>query len=328
MPGLARPTDSARGWYDEWSAGKEAPGGARCAAGASADRVRWIVNARATSGILAILLLGGCSGGAGGGGGPEQGTLSIEVTDAPLTHELVEEAWAAVDEVRVHQEAGASSGFLTLYSGEPRRLDLLHLRNGVTYALVRADLPRGTYRQVRLRFDDAYLRLVNGNEYTTQSGTLKLTSQATSGLKVFIEPPVEVPAGGLVTLLLDFDLSKTFRPTPASDPLNASSYKLGPVIRTANLSQSGEISGTITATPHGGSPQAVDKATIYVMPPGESDPDECIASTATESDGRYAAIGIPAGTWDVLAVHGTKSARSDARVVQIGGVTLVDMVVQ
>ena len=86
-------------------------------------------------------------------------------------------------------------------------LNLRALRNGVRNVLVRTEVPSGTYRQVRVVITGAYLRLTNGNEYSTEDDTLHLTSQDTSGFKFFIDPAVDVQDGFSRTLLLDADLS-------------------------------------------------------------------------------------------------------------------------
>ena len=98
-----------------------------------------------------------------------------------------------VDRIDVHTSGTADSGFLKLFDDEanPIEMDLLDLTNGVTQELVRANVPAGTYRQVRLYFSDAELE-IGANHYAVddgRTGPLRLTSQAASGLKVFIRPP-------------------------------------------------------------------------------------------------------------------------------------------
>jgi hypothetical protein len=272
----------------------------------------------------------GCSGGGGGGGGggpgdAGTGTLSLEVTDAVLDHSLVTSALLFVNEIEVKPASDEDGGFLTIYEGAPIEIDLLDLRNGVTQELAAHDLPSGSYQEVRLVFDDAFLQLVNGNVYTTDDGSLQLTSQATSGLKIKVEPPIVVFAGGNTTVLLDVDLTKTFRPIPANDPLNASTYHLSPVVRAASLLETGEISGVVPTEDPSGLLVPVPNATVYVLPPGEVDVESSIASTATEENGSYALLGIPPGTFDVLATSGALSRRVDGVSVVAGSAITVDL---
>jgi hypothetical protein len=284
---------------------------------------------RVTLGCVSVSLLclgvgcGGSSGGGGGGGGT--GTMSLSATDAPIDHTMVDEAVIRVDKIRVHPEADAEGGFITLYDGDPIELNLLELHNGITAELVTADVPAATYRQIRLHVESARLRLVNGNVYDTEDGSLHLTSQDTSGFKVFIDPPVAVISGFSTELLLDVDLSKTFLPIPADDPLEADTYSLHPVIRVANLSTSGEIRGVVGTDDESGGVVPRADATVYILPPGETDTANSIASTATEADGEYAVLGLPAGTYDVLATQADLEGRVDGVTVSVGSVTVVDI---
>ncbi len=275
--------------------------------------------------ILLLPCLLHCSGGSSGGGNSGVGTLRVEATDAILDHSIVEEARVDVSTIRVHSSSSANSGFRTIYDGAPIEIDLLDLRNGITTLLVEAKLPAGRYRQVRLVLSGGYLELTNGAVYTTDDGSLEWTSQSTSGLKVFIDPEVVVRDGVSSTLLLDINLTKTFKAVPASDPLNATKYHLSPVVRAVNLSDTGEIRGLVTRDDGLGTLLPVDGATVYILPPGELDLSNSIASTVTMSDGTYAFIGLPEGAYDVVAEEGGDQARVNGPVVSVGSFTVVDL---
>jgi hypothetical protein len=276
--------------------------------------------------ILALSLLTlACSGGSGSS---SSGTLNLTVTDAPIDPALVEEARISVDEIRVHPQADSEGGFLTIYDGDPIDLDLLDLRNGITESLVSAEVPAADYRQIRLHVASAYLRLVNGNEYSSDDDSLKLTSQDTSGFKVFIDPAVTVQGGFSTDLLLDIDLGKTFRPIPANDPENATSYSLHPVIRAANISESGEIRGIVTVDDGAGVLVGEENVAVYILPPGETDPANSVASSATGSDGGYAILGLPAGSYDVLAQKDLLEGRLDGVTVTVGSSSNADITIE
>ena len=284
---------------------------------------------RTTLGCLLVSLtcLGlGCGGSGGGGsGGGGTGTMSVSATDAPLDFTQVTEAVIRVDKIRVHPEADGEDGFITIYDGAPIEMNLLELHDGITQELVTAEVPAALYRQIRLHVESASLTLVNGNVYDTDNGSLHLTSQDTSGFKVFIDPPVVVSSGFSTDMLLDVDLSKTFEPVPNSDPLNASTYHLHPVIHVANLSTTGEIRGVVTSDDGQGGVAPVEAATVFILPPGEIDTANSVASTATGADGEYAVLGLAAGTYDVLATKGALEGRVDGVVVHVGSVTVVDI---
>jgi hypothetical protein len=276
----------------------------------------------------ALVLLASCSGGGGGSSSATgTGTLTITATDAPLDHAMVSEARIWIDKITIHTSADAESGFLTMYDGVPIEMDLLHLNNGVVQTLAQQELPAGSYRQLRLYVDHARLVLVNANVYTSEGGTLTMPSLAQSGFKVFIDPPVQIVDAVSTTLLLDFDLSKTFRPIPNNDPLNATTYSLHPVLRATNIATSGEVRGVVTTSNGQGGFAPVEDATVYVLPPGEADVGNSVASTFTTSTGRYAILGVAPGTYDVLATHGGLDGRVNAQVVLAGSATVVDVVI-
>jgi hypothetical protein len=274
----------------------------------------------------ALLLAAACSGG-GSSGKSGTGPLKILVTDAPFAHDLVEEAKIHVSAVRVHRDAQADSGFIDLDIGSGLELDLLDLQNGITAELVEAELPVGTYRQIRLVVDEASLTLVNGNVYSTELGNLHLTSTDTSGIKVFVSPPIQVTST-LTTVLLDVDLTKSFHAIPASDPPNATKFNLMPVVRAANVATTGEIRGTVTHDDGTGTQVGVDAATVFLLLPGETDPDQSVASTSTSPDGEYALLGVSPGTYDLLAVKDPEQGSVVGVQVVAANAVTVDLVIQ
>jgi hypothetical protein len=252
----------------------------------------------------------------------------VLATDDPFVHEIVTEARIVVSAVRVHRDSQADSGFLTIYDGPPLDLDLLDLRDGVTAQLADADLPAGSYGQIRLVIESASLTLTNGNVYSTDLGNLNLTSTGKSGLKIFVSPPIVITSGLASELLLDFDLTKSFHPVPASDPLAAATFLLMPVVKASNTTSSGDIQGVVTMSDGAGGQVGVNAATVYVLPPGETDTANAVASSSSIADGSYAVLGLAAGTYDVLATSGTLQGRVDGIVVVAGNSTTVDILVQ
>ena len=147
-------------------------------------------------------------------------------------------------------------------------------------------------------------------------------------MKLFIDPPLQVVTDVAVTLLLDFDLTKTFHPIPANDALNANRYQLQPVIRVANLTSAGVIRGFVTADDGTGQAVGVEGATVRILPPGELDPENAIATTGTRANGAYAVIGLAPGTYDVLASEGERVQRVDGQQVFAGNATVVDFALE
>jgi hypothetical protein len=273
---------------------------------------------------LAAASCGGGSSSSGGG----VGRLQVLLTDAPFAHDIVESAQIKVSAIRVHRDAQADGGFITLPDVTDGTLELLDLQNGLTQLLVDAELPAGKYRQIRLLVEEATLKLINGNEYSTALGNLNLTSTGSSGLKLFVDPPIQINAGATTEILLDFDLSKSFHPVPATDALTATSYLLMPVVRVTNRTATGEIHGTVTEDDGLGGQVGVEAATVYVMPPGETDPLNSIATTGTIADGSYTVLGLAVGTYDVLAIKDPKQGSVLGVDVVVGTPAIVDIVIQ
>ncbi|HTF88666.1 MAG TPA: DUF4382 domain-containing protein [Planctomycetota bacterium] len=281
--------------------------------------------------LTVLLGLSACHDGGGSSNSPSSaqiGHLAISITDAPLDRALVAQASIEVREIKAHTSSSANSGFVVLYSGVPITIDLLALNNGVTQLLIDAPVPVGSYHQVRLVVSDARLELTNGNVYSTANGNLDLTSLDTSGLKIFIQPDIEVVSNLSSTLLLDVDLSKTFHPIPANDPPNAASFQLMPVIKATNLTDTGEIRGRVLMDDGLGGTIGVPDANVYIQPPGDLDPANAIAGTGTLADGSYRVIGLLPGTFDVLATHSVLLGVVPGQVVTVGNATDVDVVIQ
>jgi hypothetical protein len=283
--------------------------------------------------LFLALFLAACSDSSSDSSGPpngtsgDQGEIAVEVTDKPFAYDLVTSAIVRIDEVRVHQDADADDGFITLYSGKALEFDLLQLTNGVTELLVRTDIPVGTYHQLRLHVVGGKLELVDGDVFSTELGNLELTSTGTSGLKVFIDPPIEIVSEASSTLLLDFDLSKTFQAVPANDPLDAQKFLLKPVVHAVNLSLAGEVSGLVLRDDGTGNLVPVELAGVYLQPFGDPDPANSVASTASAADGSYRLIGVPPGTWDVLALKDPDQGVTQGVEVVVGNVTHADVVI-
>ncbi len=263
-----------------------------------------------------------CSSGGGPGeaAGPT-GSIAFEATDAPMDPELIARALLEIDAIRVHYVGGSEKGFVTVYEGEPLVLNLTSLRNGLTKALSRGFLQTGEYNELQIHVTDASLELKNGNQYSTRDGTIQLTSQGTSGYKIFLDPPVEVYEGVETRVLLDFQLPKTFSPVPDNNLENARLFHLHPNVRVAVLQETGELRGVVTTMDAKGVRLYAPGAVVYVLDPGETDPDGAVASTMTDADGSAAILGLPAGTYDVLAVHEGRTGRADGLVITAEAIT-------
>lgn len=173
----------------------------------------------------------------GGTSNAAMGTLTMRLADAP--GEEVESAVIWVSGVSVIGTDGTSH----VISSDTASYDLLDLQHGVTAYLGSAEIPTGTYSQMRLIVDSARVTLKAPITFTSGSSSalMKVPSGSTSGLKVNLGN-VSVVAGETV-LLVDFDVSRSFVfQGPPGGPKSAS-FK--PVIHATVMDVAGSIAGTV-----------------------------------------------------------------------------------
>ncbi len=260
------------------------------------------------------------SGGSGGSQQAASATLRLEATDAPFDHAMVERAEIVFDRILVHRRADGESGFDTLYEGAPVRIGLAALRNGLTRGLASGAFEPGTYRQLRLRLVDGYLKLKNGREFQTSDGTLEIGKQDQKGFKIFLDPGVTLTDGADETVLLDFDLTKTFVPVPANDPENARLFRLRPLIRAAVRSESGDVRGIVKIDD-----RPAPDAVLHILSPGEVDTSQSLATTATDADGSAAILGLEDGAYDLITVFEGRASEPQPIEVTAGETTLFEV---
>ena len=170
--------------------------------------------------------------------------LSIRLTDAPFPFDLAEaadvtitriEALAAEEDGDADNDTSNTEGVrerIVLFDGEPFRLNLLDLRDGVDTLLVsNVDIPAdGSIDRLRIFVgDDAEVRFFDGTAYP-----LRLPSAQQSGIKVAL-PDYNVDEDGEIDVLLDFDVERSFvtRGNPGS--ANFQGFLFKPVLRVESF---------------------------------------------------------------------------------------------
>lgn len=219
--------------------------------------------------ILAVSMsLTGCSTGSDGDG---TGTMTVEMSDAPI--DSADAVNVFIEAVEVESQDG--SGWITL--NEPQQeYDLLQLVNGATEVIGSAELEEGTYNQIRLILSrTGHSLVVDGTEYdmTVPSGEqtgVKLNVNAE------IEPDIEY------VLLLDFEASRSVVKAGKSGK-----YLLKPVIDAKEKAITGNISGTVNP--------ADAEAVVYAL----ANSDTLSSTIADTSSGDFKLIGLESGTYDV-----------------------------
>jgi len=215
--------------------------------------------------------------------------LNIYLTDAPFPISLVSQTIVNIDKIEIRKQATdtTEAEFIVLME-EPIQIDLLTLSNGITEQLASVELESGVYDMIRMHVTDSKVILTDSTEYD-----LKIPSGSSSGLKILIDPSIEVSSGQNVDVLLDFDVSKSFVVKGNWKGGNINGFNFKPVVRCVLLGMAGRIEGTVTDT----ASNALEKAAVKVWLPTISEEDSLITSSFTDTDGKYQIIGILSGTY-------------------------------
>ncbi len=222
------------------------------------------------------------------------GKVNIFLTDAPFPIDLVSQTIVTIDKIEIRKQESdtTESTFITLME-EPAEVDLLTLSNGITEQLASVELETGTYDLIRMHVTDSKVILTDGTEYD-----LKIPSGSSSGLKIKIDPEINISSGQTFDVLLDFDVSKSFVVKGNWKGGNINGFNFKPVVRCVLLDMAGRIEGTIVDTAN----VALESTAIGLWMEIDSlETDSLLTTSFTNSDGYYQLIGIPEGTYFMTA---------------------------
>lgn len=194
--------------------------------------------------------------------GPQSGgELSIYLTDAPGD---VRAAFVTISRVELlgdRADGEAEGEAVIMLSEEPWTGDLLELQNDIAALVEGADVPAGTWRQIRLVIPEACIEVETGTDAETgdttsvvyssdgefdlcgdADGELHLPSFGSSGLKI------QLPGGGLdfsggtdAAFLLDFDVSQSFGHEAGA----SGRWIMTPVIRVEEFDDAADVQVTL-----------------------------------------------------------------------------------
>jgi len=217
------------------------------------------------------------------------GKLVVKVTDEPFKISFVESATVTITKIEIRNASQNHEGnpFIVL-SEDTIKLDLLHLRNGITRELLNLEIPQGKYDMIRLYVDSAGLKI---REHLSPF-RCKVPGGAQTGIKIFIKPALIVEGGLTSELLLDFNLGRSFVMLGNLEHhMGVTGFIFKPVIRAVNYSTTGRIEGIVKDN----SDIRLANTHVWLMQ------DTIISTAFTDSLGYYAMIGIPAGIYSVYA---------------------------
>lgn len=225
------------------------------------------------------------------------GKISVKLTDAPFPYEYIDEANVTIYKIETRvkyldESEGVQddSNFEVLFEGE-QKVNLLTLTNGVTMAMGEAEVPVGSYDLVRVYIKEGSVVLKDGTTFD-----LKVPSGEQTGIKVFVNPAIEVFSSLSSDLLLDIDVSKSFIPNGNIESMSGiTGFNFKPVIRASNMSIAGSLAGRVTTLVEDVE-TGLEGVQLSVW-----DGEKHITSTTTDESGNYMVLGLDEGTYTIKA---------------------------
>lgn len=226
--------------------------------------------------IFAVAVFFTACDNSGTGSDGSMGTMTVEMTDAPI--DSADAVNVFIERVEVNNAENEDEGWIVL--NEPQQsYNLLELTNGATEVIGSSELEPGVYNQIRLILSEGGHSVeVDGNVHD-----MKVPSGPQTGIKLNINAEIE-PDFEYV-LLLDFDASRSV--VAAGQPGNAVKYLLKPVIMAKEKAVTGNIEGVIDP--------AEANSVVYAI----ADSDTLASTIADTTSGDFKIIGLEEGSYDV-----------------------------
>jgi hypothetical protein len=187
--------------------------------------------------------------------------------------------------------ATAGGSFFTLATPN-RRINVLGLQNGITDELGKATIPPGAITAVRMVID------TDSSSVTLKSGFV-LTGRSTPGiqwqssagrptLNALIHEQIRVPNTGAI-VIVDFDVGNAFIPPQEINPSSTDSgFIFSPVIRAADATRTGSITGVVRAHTTTGAAVADASLRLYFGKPTQPENTWGVLSTTkTDATGAF-----------------------------------------
>jgi hypothetical protein len=223
------------------------------------------------------------------------GSTSTLLTDAPFPYDRVARVDLFVVSVSasLNPDTSATAGgsFFTLATPN-RRINVLALQNGITDELGKSDIPPGAITAVRMVID------TDSSSVTLKSGAV-LTGRSTPGiqwqssagrptLNALIHEQIRVPNAGAI-VIVDFDVGKAFIPPQEINPSSTDSgFIFSPVIRAADATRTGSITGVVRA--HGATGAVVADASLRLYLGKPTQPENTwgtLSTTKSDATGAF-----------------------------------------
>ncbi|MFN2360008.1 MAG: DUF4382 domain-containing protein [Marinobacter sp.] len=243
-------------------------------------------------------------GGDGSSSSGETGSVSVGLTDAPV--DSAQEVNIEVTALVLQPSDGERSRFELEF---PEPINLLDLQGGAFEALISdEEVPAGDYNWMRIELGDDNTVVID------DGGSHPLTTPSARGIQT---SGFTVPAGGEVSFTIDFDVRKSL-----VNPVGQEGYKLKPVLRLVDNSETGTIEGTVSSTlisQECGDALTPDFSGNVYVHEGAVEPDDIgsenepmVAAPVNENgEYTYTAAFIPAGDYTISYTCGDDLIEDD-----------------
>src|SRR4051812_8183962 len=225
------------------------------------------------------------------GGGP----TTFRLVDAPFPYNNVSRVDIFVVKVQASwagdTSAAAAGDFVTV-ADVNRKINLLALNGGLSDQLGTANIPKGAIKAIRLIIDtdQSSITMKTGAVLTgsTNPGIAWQSSAGIATLNATIKDNIDVPDAG-TDVVVDFDVGRPFiDPAEVTPPCGCSGFIFSPVLRAAQVSRTGSVTGTVRLGSSTG-PLAAE-ATVELKLGNPTNPPSnwaTISTTRTDANGAF-----------------------------------------
>jgi len=234
------------------------------------------------------------------------GSISIKLTDAPLPYGQFMEASITVDKVEIGLATDPSS--FVVIMNETKTFNMINMINGITEVLAAANIPEGKYDTLRLYISSTKMQMNSGETFTYDMSENNMSggmmgngmnfNNDTGSIDIPLDHFIDVQMGSQDDFLMDIDIDHSFvlegvnfSDTGSGMMMSMTGFTFNPTMRFVNLKDTGSISGFVHMDTTG-----LEDVTISLMQNGT-----VYTTTHTDSSGHYKMIGIPEGTYTIMA---------------------------
>jgi hypothetical protein len=233
------------------------------------------------------------------------GNVTVKITDAPMHYDQFMKATVTIDKIEIGNST--APGSFVLLTNKQMKVNLLGLVNGITQTMASIDIPEGDYNMLRLYISSTEMEMKNGTNFSysmaqngfSGSGMMQngmMLNSTNKSIDIPLDSLLKVANGSMHEFLVDVDVEHsfmldgvTFSGTGSSMMMQMTGFTFSPMLRFVNMQNAGTFQGNVQ-----GPAGVLADATVTLMHNGI-----VYTTTHTNIEGKYALIGIPAGTYTI-----------------------------